>query len=265
MLSLFDIITEAQDEAKPSSEQVAEFRDILKAEKTRIPPVIATIKNHFLNSNEFELFEFLDNCEFWECKIGAPIQPYWYATAAVRVNSKGVIEFYYDKNYIEEEAKVPGKLAYLIAHEASHILRYHIDRREKAQHKPDEANIAMDMIINWDIDQTPQIGGWKPVADTNQMNIPPKFHKDYEKMGKKAYYYENMYNWLSANEKEMKKATGQAPPEKIDYYAEGQIVKVNSGSHKGEYRKITKVNEDHTYETEAVDINKEIEKARKAS
>jgi transcription antitermination factor NusG len=50
----------------------------------------------------------------------------------------------------------------------------------------------------------------------------------------------------------------------MDYYKEGQLVKVNSGKHKDEYRKITKVNPDGTFETEEVDIAEEIKKARGA-
>lgn len=260
MKTILELFEEAKRTAEEEAAGIERFRSMLQAVQTKIPPAMATIKNHFLNSNEFELYEFLDNCNWWECKIGKAMPPAWFATGAVRVNNKGVIEFYYDAKYVIEEAKVPGKLAYFVAHEVSHILRFHEDRTNAAKHEHELANISQDMIINHDIDNTSQIGGWKPVPDEGDMKIPEKFHTDYKK-DKKAYYYENMYAWLQANEKEKKKATAVAPQE-LDYFKEGQIVKVNEGSNKDEYRKITSVNKDGTVETELCDINAEIEKAK---
>lgn len=259
MKSLLDVIKEAQEGA-PSESDIAEARAAMKMEKTKIPPAIAAIKNHFLNSDEFELYEFLDNCEFWECKLGYH-PPVWFATAGVRVSSKGYIEFAYDKAFIERISKRPGELAFLIAHEASHILRYHEDRRLQAKGEPSLWNTAGDMIINYDIAETAAIGGWKPIVPKEAMHIPDKFKKDY-KEDKKAYYTENIYAWLNANPKEKEKAEGGGEPPEYDYFGEGSIVKVNSGPHKGEYRKITKVNDDKTYETEPVDIDAEIAKVR---
>lgn len=273
---------------------------ILDLEKTKIPPVIATIKAHFLNSNEFELFEFLDNCVFYNARVNKLVGIYnktrfiyiddskknkegqielppginpnliewiWFRTAAVRVTERGLIEFSYDEQFINNLAKQPGALAFLIAHEASHILRFHIDRTQAAHHDPHKSNSAQDMIINYDIEQTPQIGGWKPIVWEKALLPPSKFHKDFEKIGKKAYYYENMYNWMLVNAKKERGEKGEeggesTPP--MDYYKEGQIVKVNSGDHKGEYRKITNKKKDGTYETEEVDIAEEIKKARGA-
>jgi hypothetical protein len=293
--TLFDLL---EDKEADLARAIEQHRHILQLERTKIPPVMATIKAHFLNANEFELFEFMDNCEWWNAKIhkavgvvddkyviaidfpikdmmaGEPIMTppntdlIWFRTAAVRVTGKGIVEFMYDDEYIEEEAKVPGKLAYLMAHELSHILRFHADRTEKQNKDHSLSNSAQDMIINHDIDNTPQIGGWKPVPDKGDLKVPEKFHKDFEKIGKKAYYFENMYNWLLINKpkeqegKEGKSGKGTPPP--MDYYKEGQLVKVNSGKHKDEYRKITKVNPDGTFETEEVDIAEEIKKARGA-
>jgi hypothetical protein len=260
MKNLFDIIKEAEEE--PAG--IDGYRNLLQAEKTKIPPAMASVKNHFLNSDEFELYEFLDNCEWWNCKIKKRIEGVWYRTGGVRVNSKGVIEFYYDEEYVVDQAKAPGKLAYFIAHEASHILRFHEDRRNAAGHKPNLANIAADMIINYDIDNTETIGGWKPIGDELDMKIPDKFHTDYKK-DKKAYYYENMYSWLGANKKEREESTGEGEsgqPQQMDYFKEGQIVKVNEGPHKDEYRKITSVNKDGTVETEECDIEAETAKAK---
>lgn len=260
MKSLFDIIKEAQEE-EPAG--IDEYRGLLQAEKSKIPPAMAAVKNHFLNSDEFELYEFLDNCEWWNCKVKQRIEGIWYRTGGVRVNSKGVIEFYYDEDYVEEEAKVPGKLAYFIAHEASHILRFHHDRAMAKGGNHTLWNIAQDMIINYDIDNTSQIGGWKPVPDEGDAKIPEKFHTDYKK-DKKAYYSENMYAWLEANKKEQpgEGQSGGSTPPKMDYFKKGQIVKVNEGPHKDEYRKITNVNDDGTVETEPCDIDQEIKKAR---
>jgi len=259
MKNILDILNEDEEKG------IDALRSLLQAEKSKIPPAMASIKNHFLNSDEFELYEFLDNCEWWNCKIGKAIPPYWFKTGGVRVNSKGVIEFLYDEEYVEQEAKVPGKLAYFIAHEASHILRFHHDRAIAKGGDPALWNIAQDMIINHDIDNTSAIGGWKPVPDEGDMKIPDKFHTDYKK-DKKAYYSENMYAWLEANKKEQP-GQGQSggAPQEMDYYKEGQVVKVNEGPHKDEYRKITKVNKDGTVETEEVDIEEEIKKARGSS
>jgi hypothetical protein len=261
MKSLLDIIFEAQESAESIENSVAAMRSTLKAEKTKIPPAIATVKHHFLNSGEFELFEFLDNCEFWVCRSGA-MPPAWFGTAGVRVNSKSMIEFYYDEDFIVKLAKKPGELAFLIAHEASHILRFHEDRQRSQGLDPSLYNTASDMIINRDIDKTAQIGGWKPLMPEGGMTVPKKFDEDF-KNDKKAYYSENMYRWLLKNKKEnpaQQEGPGQGEPH--DYYGEGQIVRVNSGPHKGEYRKITKVNPDKTYDTEVVDINTEIEKVK---
>lgn len=295
--TLLDLLEDKEEDMIRAVEQ---NRHILQLERTKIPPVMATIKAHFLNANEFELFEFMDNCEWWNAKIkkavgivndryaiaidfpiadmmaGKPIMTpqncelIWFRTAAVRVNGKGIIEFMYDEEYIAEEAKEPGKLAYLMAHEVSHILRFHIDRTEKQNKEHALSNSAQDMIINHDIDETPQIGGWKPVPDKGDLKVPAKFHEDFKKIGKKAYYFENMYNWLKAQPKKKGeegkegKEGGQGPQPPVDYYKEGQIVKINSGEHKDEYRKITKVNKDGTFETEEVDIAAEIKKARGA-
>jgi predicted metal-dependent peptidase len=246
----------------------------MQAKKTGIPKPISAVKAHLWNTGEFELFEFVENCEFWE--VQNKDAPHWYRTAAVRMGP-GRIEFYYDKDFLDNLAKKPGQLIFLIAHEASHILRYHIDRSEKAGHEPGLANTAQDMIINDDILRTDKVAGWKPEIITRSsfgelqkgekdepvgMQIPDKFRKDFEEIGRKAYYYENMYNWLIANKEEREKAEGgEGKPEERDYFQEGSIVKVNKT---GEYRKITKVNKDGTFETEPVDIDAEIEKVKQS-
>jgi len=274
--SLLQVIKEAEEKGPPTQAEVDQWRSkVMQAKKTGMPKPISTIKAHLWNTNEYELYEFLDNSEFWE--VQNKNAPQWFRTAAVRMGSSR-IEFYYDKKFLDRLAKSPGQLILLIAHEASHILRFHIDRSEKAGHKPDLANTSQDMIINDDIMRTEKIGGWKPEMITKSsvtgedipkgkkdeiavMQIPEKFRKDFKEEGRKAYYYENMYNWLLVNEKEAKGAEGA--PEEKDYFEKGSIVKVNEGPHKDEYKRITKVNKDGTYETESVDIEAEIEKVKK--
>jgi len=274
--NLLQVIKEAEAKGPPTQADIEQWRNSLQAKKTGIPKPISAIKAHLWNTNEYELYEFLDNSEFWE--VQNKNAPHWDCSAGVRMGPSR-IEFYYDKEFLDRLAKKPGQLILLIAHEASHILRYHIDRTEAAGHKGELANTAQDMIINDDILKTEKIAGWKPEMITRSsafgdlkkgekdeiagMQIPDKFRKDFEDEGRKAYFYENMYNWLLANEKERKKAEGEpGPGEERDYFQEGSIVKVNET---GEYKKITKVNKDGTYETEPVDINAEVEKVKKGS
>lgn len=283
--SLLQVIQEAEEERKqPTQGEIDQWRtEVMQAKKTGLPKPISAIKAHLWNEGEYELYEFLDNSEFWE--VGNKDAPHWYQTAAVRMGPSR-IEFYYDKDFVDRLAKKPGELIFLIAHEASHILRYHIDRSEKLNHDGDRANTAQDMIINDDIMRTEKIAGWKPELATNASlfgdegakeagvdpkgtsvyTVPEKFRKDFEEEGRKAFYYENMYNWLTANEdpkdKDQDEDEGEgegegAPPK--DYYEEGSIVKVNDT---GEYKKITKVNKDGTVETESVDIENEIERIK---
>jgi predicted metal-dependent peptidase len=275
--NLLQVIKEAEEKGPLSQADIERWRDSLQAKKTGMPKPISAIKAHLWNTSEYELYEFLDNSEFWEVQNKDASQ--WFGTAGVRMGPSR-IEFYYDKEFLDRLAKKPGQLILLIAHEASHILRYHIDRTEAAGHKGELANTAQDMIINDDIMRTEKIGGWKPELITSSsitgeevpkgkkdevgiFQVPDKFRKDFEEEGRKAYFYENMYNWLLANEKERKKVEGEpSPGEEKDYFQEGSIVKVNET---GEYKKITKVNKDGTYETEPVDINAEVEKVKKVS
>lgn len=264
--TLIDIINEAKSDIADAS--ISEMRSIMDAKKTKAPPAIEKVKALLSNRGEYELYEFLDNCEFWE--VRNKNSPGWYRTAGVRA-ANDRIEFYYDADFINTIAKKPGELMFLIAHEASHIFRYHQDRTQKLGHDPEMANIAQDMIINHDIMKTSEIGGFKPEFIEGGMKMPQEFADDF-KHDKKAYYYENMYNWLEANPKHDPRnkededgdgdGDGDQQQEK-DYWQEGSIVKVNSGEHKGEYRKITKVNKDGTLETEPVDIQEEYEKVRR--
>ena len=273
--SLWDVILEAQEERKaPTAEEISHWRtDIMNAVRTSIPKSIAAIKPHLFNTGEYELYEFLENCEFW--KVQNKNAPHWYDTAAVRMGPNK-IEFYYDEDFVDNLAKKPGELIFLIAHEASHILRFHLDRAAAANMDPTLANIAQDMIINDDILLTSKVAGWKPEIITKSTlgelpkgekdgpaaeMIPDKFREDFKSVGRKAYYSENMYNWLNANPKHRPKEESM-PQQDHDYFKEGQIVKVKSGPHAGEYKKITKVNKDGTYETEPVDIKAEIEKVK---
>lgn len=264
--TLLDVINEAKDDIADAS--ISEMRRIMDAKKTKAPPAIEKIKSLLANKSEYELYEFLDNCEFWE--VRNKNSPGWYQTAGVRA-ANDRIEFYYDAEFIEKIAKKPGELMFLIAHEASHIFRYHQDRTQKLGHDHQKANIAQDMIINHDIMKTSEIAGFPPNFIKGGMKMPEKFAEDY-KHDKKAYYYENMYKWLEGNpdqdptqqddDDDEDGDGGDGQQQEKDYWEKGSIVKVNSGEHKGEYRKITSVNDDGSLETEPVDIEKEYEKVR---
>ena len=126
MASIYDLLLEAEESIEDMS--VTAMRQVMDAVRTSIPSPIASLKSHYANSGEYELFEFLDNCEFWEVRNKQ--SPGWYQTAAVRATPDR-IEFYYDKDFIEKISKNPGELNFLIAHEASHIFRFHILREQR--------------------------------------------------------------------------------------------------------------------------------------
>jgi len=259
MASIYDLLLE--DEESIEDMGVQQMRQVMDAVRTSIPGPLATAKSHFANSGEYELFEFLDNCEFWD--VRNKNSPGWYQTAAVRATPDR-IEFYYDKEFIDTISKKPGELFFLIAHEASHIFRFHIDRTKAKGHDPDLANVAQDMIINHDIvDLTPTVGGFKPDLIEGGLMPSDDFHKQH-KDKKELYYYEYMYNWLQANpDQDPTKQPQQSDQKPKDYWEEGSICKVNSGDDEGEYVRITKVNDDGTFETEPVDLEQEYEKVRK--
>jgi hypothetical protein len=264
--TLWQVIQEAEE---PSTEDIRAELKRLDAAKTRTPAPIAAIKTHLYTTGEYELYEFLENCEWWE--VRNKDAPGWPGTAGVSMGPDKIY-FVYDKDFIDRLAKKPSQLILLVAHEASHILRFHHDRSVAAKQKPDLSNVAQDMIINDDILRSEKIAGWKPEMPTLSSikelekdeedivighTIPDKFRDDFKDVGRKAYYSENMYNWLNANEEEREKAEG-APQEK-DYFEEGALVRVNET---GEYKRITKVNKDGTYDTESIDIEKEIAKVK---
>lgn len=261
MTSLIDVIEEAKESLEDRKEKqkwkaagVVEMRKLFDAVRTKTPKPIATVKEHLDNVGEFELYEFLQNCEFWE--VRNKNAPHWYQTAGVRpANNR--IEFYYDADFIDKLAKKPGLLVFLIAHEASHIFRYHSDRAEIQGKDPVLSNIAQDAVINHDIMATDKIGGWKPEFIKNGIAMPQKFldkHKD-----KKDYYFEFVYEWMFKNKKNLKSKTKTIKKEEL--FKQGSIVKVRSGPHKDEYREITEINKDGTYKTKVVDINDKIKEA----
>lgn len=267
--TLADVIAEANERTKQELEKakmeskfkeasIDEVRRMIGAVRTKIPAPIAAVKEHLDNAGEFELYEFLQNCEFWE--VTNKNAPNWYQTAGVRPANER-IEFYYDKDFLQSLAKQPGELVFLIAHEASHIFRYHQDRQESQNKDGELYNIASDAIINHDIMKTEKIGGWKPNQIEGTVVIPEEFHKEFKEEAK-AYYSENMYDWMFKNKGKLKQKP--KPCKTQDYYKEGTVVRVKSGPHKDEYRKITEVNKDGTYETEKVDIE-EIKKRAKES
>ena len=262
MKTLEEVLLEAQEE-----KGIDQLRAIIRAERAQTPKVIGLLKAHLLNQNEFELYEFLERCDWWEAKIGHPIPPIWYATGGVRVNSSGVIEFYYDANYLQNKAKEPGNLVAFIAHEASHIFRFHQDRENSTGRDYSTWNVATDMVINHDIEETPQIAGWKPFMEKEAMRLPDKFKKEV-KEDRQKYYSEYVYGWLDSNKDELEKATGETegpPGEPKNYYERGQIVRVKTGPEKGQYGRITKVNDNGTFEIEKVDINEIKEKIKEAT
>lgn len=288
MKSLSEILNEAKDDIKDM--QIAEMQAHLQAVKTSIPKPIAVIRQSLMDSGEYELYEFIQYCEFWEVKNKNA--QHWYRTAAVRAaNDK--IEFYYDKDFIESIANKPGMLMFLIAHEADHIFRFHQDRQDSTGKDGDVWNSATDMIINKDIMASQKIGSWKPEEITNEFMIRDEEEKkEAEKYYKKKWddikkevatlrvpkeyadmieknkdsmklpwTSDRLYNYLTKENKNKKENKEENQnKQKKDYYENGTIVKVNSGEHAGEYRKITGKDNNGKYITIPVDINKEIEK-----
>jgi hypothetical protein len=229
---------------------VAEMRRELDAIRTPIPKAIALIKATLEDNGEYELYEFLENCEFYE--VRNKNAPGWYQTAGVRP-SVDVIEFYYDKDFVNKLAKTPGKLIFLIAHEAMHIFRFHEDRQLSAKKKNHKLyNISADAFINNAIMKTNKIGAWKPSFIEKGIKIPKEFLEKFP--DEKYHYTEKLYDFLDKNPETLK----INPPE-IEV---GSIVKVNKGPDKGEYRKVIGINKDGTFLTEPVDIEKEKEKVR---
>ena len=283
-MTLYDIIAEAKS-SDVETVSIAEYRKILQAVRTSIPKPIALVRQSFLDTGEYELYEFIQFCEWWQVKNKDA--PNWQRTAGVRaVDDK--IEFYYDIDFIRSIASTPSKLMFLIAHEASHIFRYHEDRANETNKDKKMWNIATDMVINKDILSHDKISSWKPsditlenvIEDDNEikeleksegqkwstlkdkpvgLRIPKDYH-DFVKKNKEMkmpYSSDNVYAHIF---KQMKEQEKKAPKVKKDYFAVGTIVRVKSGKHEGEYRKITKQKKDGTYITIPVDIQKEIER-----
>lgn len=257
MRTLADILSEAdKDLDKADQEQkfkaasVSQMRQMLDAIETPIPRQIAVVREHLDNMGEFELYEFLQNCEWWE--VRNKNAPGWYRTAAVRPDN-GKVEFYYDKDFLDALSKKPGELMFLIAHEASHIFRFHSDRATSQGKDGTLYNVASDMIINNDIMKTPKIGGWDPKQIEGTLTIPDKFNKEFKDQPK-AYFSENMYDWINKNKDQLPQQQQQQDQAK-DYYAKGGVVRVKST---GEYRKITGKTKDGKIITEPVDIDEYI-------
>lgn len=252
MASLISVIEEAKESLEDQKKKqkwkaagIAEMRKVYQAVRTKTPKAIAVVKEHLDNMGEFELYEFLQNCEFWE--VRNKNAPNWYRTAGVRpANNR--IEFYYDADFIQKIAKKPGLLVFLIAHEASHIFRFHIDRAESQGKDHTLSNIAQDAVINHDIMATDKIGGWKPEFLKGGIEMPKKFLNKYK--DKKNYYYEFVYDWMLKNKKELEPEKQESQPLKS-----GDLVRVKSGPQKGEYREIVSTNKDGTHNTKKVDIN----------
>jgi len=282
--TLFDVILEAKENIEDMS--MEEARRYLQAERTSIPKPIAIIRQSFLDNDEYELYEFIQYCEWWMVKNKNA--PGWMRTAGVRAaNDK--IEFYYDKEFIDRIAKKPGMIMFLIAHEADHIFRLHQDRQDASGKEGELWNSATDMIINKDIMATPKISSWAPEwishdvmsytdeekkmiekqtgktwdqikNDRAVLKVPEEYEKHIEKNKDKIrlpWTSDRMYEYLLAKQKKQKKQNKQPP---YDYFSDGTIVKVNSGKHAGEYRKITGKDKQGNYITIPVDIQDEIRK-----
>jgi hypothetical protein len=235
---------------------VAEMRKEMDAHRTPPPKPIALIKNTLDDYGEYELYEFLELCEFYE--VRNKNAPGWHATAGVRVASPDLIEFYYDKDFINDIAKKsPGQLVFLIAHEAMHIFRYHQDRQQAANKKDAGLyNVAADAFINDSILKSNKIGAWKPEFIKGGIKIPKDFLKKYN--DKKYHYTEKLYDFLEKNRDALDDMQEIEAPE-IEV---GSIVKVNKGPDKGKYKKVVGINKDGTISTEPVDIEEEKRKVR---
>ena len=237
----------------------------LKAIKTPMPRKVFNLMGHFEKNAEFELYEFLDRCVWYKVpRETAPPEPFWYNTAAVSARAER-IEFFYDEDFIEG-MKNYNQLAFLIAHEASHIFRLHQDIAEMEKLDQTNFNIAADMIINHDILKTPKIGQYDPQAMTGKDLKTGKeervgvyldqidFEKDVaEKEGLKSFHGRRVYDYLNKQQKKKPK------PQPEDYYKKGGVVRVKST---GEYRKITGKTKDGKLKTKPIDIDKVIEDAK---
>jgi hypothetical protein len=238
----------------------------LHAVKTPMPRKIFNLMGHFEKNGEFELYEFLDRCVFYKVpKDTAPPPPFWYETAAVSVQ-KERIEFFYDEDFIESlDYK---ELAFLVAHEASHVFRLHQDIAEMEKLDPETFNIAADMVINHDILKTPKLGQYDPApltgkdpktGEKKRVGVyldQTKFQEEIvEKEGKKALHGRRVYDYLNKQKQKQPKQNAE------DYYKEGSIVRVKST---GEYREITGKTKEGKITTKPVNIDEIIEKAKQS-
>lgn len=278
-------LLEVISEAKESSDD--QLHRELQAENVATPVGIAKVRRTLYSNKEYELYEFLSNCEWWI--VRNKNAEGWHGTAGVRA-THGVIEFYYDEDFMKAISASSGQLMFLIAHEASHIFRLHADRQDFANKNGEVWNTATDMIINKDILETPKIGAYPPEDITNEhagfnkekiaelekqtglpwevlkrktigLRVPKSYHefvKKYKDKIKLAYTSDGMYNYLLKDAKK-KPPNGKQP--KRDYFADGTIVKVSSGKHAGEYRRIVRKDKQGGYITVPVDIQAEIKKA----
>jgi Cdc6-like AAA superfamily ATPase len=105
--------------------------------------------------------------------------------------------------------------------------------------------------------KTPKIGGWDPKQIEGTLVVPDDFNREY-KEEPKAYYSENMYDWLVKNPNKMPQQQQQQQQTK-DYYEKGGIVRVKAT---GEYRRITGKTKSGKIKTEPVDIDDVIAKKK---
>jgi len=287
MKSLFDVLWEAKEDINSMS--IGEMQKVFQAERTSIPRPIALVRQSFIDTQEYELYEFLQFCEWWVVKNKNA--PGWHRTAGVRAANEK-IEFYYDKEFIDAIGKNPSQLMFLISHEASHIFRLHQDRQAATNRDGNLWNTATDMIINKDILSNSKISNWAPADITMEhtglskeeiaaleqqtgkpwkelkdetvgLRVPKEYKEFVDKNKDKLkmpWSSDNIYEFLIKNEKKKEKQGDQKPLPKKDYFEQGTIVKVTSGEHAGEYRKIIKKDSKGGYVTIPVNIQDEIKK-----
>lgn len=207
-----------------------------------MPKKIAKAQNLFLTKGEYELYEFLDVCVFYEVdpEFEKVAQGGWYRTMGVRAIHDRV-EFFFDAEFLEKTLNTYEKIMFLIAHEASHIFRLHQDLA--ISHKINNSrqwNVAADIAINYDIlNRTETIAGLKPAKLENSCYMEQTdFLKDvHKKEGDKSIHALRIYEYLNRTNKDKKKDN------KVKFYKVGDVVKIDKGPDKGKYAEIIESDE----------------------
>lgn len=167
-----------------------------------------------------------------------------------------------------------GEMLLLFAHEAMHIFRSHGERGQKQGKDGKQYNIAADMVINYTLtDKIKKIAGMDIKMPKGGWNLDKQKYTEWLRKKKKYQKDEDDDSAFNRNlnadityeyyEDEFKKNQPPPPPPQKTEVKVGGLRKIRNGPHKGKYVKVTKINDDGSYEAEVVDILKEVEKERK--